>query len=349
MRPLLPALAGCALVFTIAWGILSGCNSPDDTDVYQAPDGTLRLGSAVVADTMRRATALAGRTLVLTGVRGSVTLRGTDASVATLRFVKQGRGPSRAEARSVLRGIRITESGTPEQFTYTAEISAPDRSAVSVVGTVPRTTPLRIEGARGSVVLDRLEGALTVRHPFGAVRIEGARGPVDVDIESGDLTASFRALPAEAPTRLATSNGNIAVALPSSASVQIQAETKVGRVQTRGLALTNQRLNPTGAGARYTAQHGDGRAMLNLETGNGRIVLRRMMGTGFESLVESRVPDTLNAAPDTSRLDSVPTETARPDSARAARPDTVGASGASAAPDRPRSDPPLDTARTGEP
>lgn len=303
---------------------LAGCNGSDETDVYQTPSGVLRLGSAVATDTVRRAVAPAGRTLVLDGARGRVTLRATRGSVATLRFVKEGRASTKGEAGSVLRGIRITETGTPEQYTYAAEIATPSRSAVSVVGTAPSETPLRVEDARGPVVLGGFGGAITVRHPFGSVRIEDARGPVDVAVQGGDVRVVFERIAPGVPITLRTGNGDLDVTLPPGTSARIDAETQVGRVQTQGLALTDQRLTPVGAGVQYTAQYGSGGPRLTLSTGNGRITLRRgARGSATPGGTPSGTPsDTMRAAPDTVRLtrsasDSVASDSVRADSVRA--------------------------------
>lgn len=283
--------------------LLGGCNGTDETDVASTADGILQLGSVVASDTVRRAVALGTRTLVLNDLRGTVTLAGTTATVAQLRFRKQGRGASAIAAHQTLRGIRILESGTPQRFTYAAERDAPDRSTVDVTGSIPHATALRLENTRGAVQIADLAGPITLRHPFGTVNLMRMRGAVDVDIQSGDLMASFAALPDSGTVRLRTANGDITLALPPDASATLTAETQVGWIQTPTLPLTDQRLTPLGAGFRYTGRLGAGRQTVRLSTDNGRITVQQVVPSDAITLDSKAVPPADSLSPsDTTTL-----------------------------------------------
>lgn len=311
---------------------LAACQTSGDAEVGQAEDGTLRVGPTVVADTVTRAVAPGERTLVIDGFTGDVVLRGTDATTADLTFVKRGRGDDTDAATDALSGVTVTESGTQDAYTFRLESDEDDRSAVDVRGTVPRETTLRVEHASGAVRITGLSGALTVRHQYGPVEIDEAAGPVDVAIKTGDVTARFRSIPRTASVTLRTANGDVRLGVPPGASIQVDAETNVGVVQTHGLSMGPQRLTPVHAGARYAAQMGAGDAVVELRTENGNVIL--------DAVDAPETADTTSVRPDTARED-------------AARGDTVGTGPETAPPDttgasvgRRVERPPTDTLRT---
>ncbi|WP_196795506.1 hypothetical protein [Rhodothermus marinus] len=84
--------------------------------VGQTEEGALLPGAVEASDTLHRGVLLAGRTLVLEGLSGRVSLQGADVDVARLTFIRVGRGaPTRrppvgrcatsSSARRVRRGV----------------------------------------------------------------------------------------------------------------------------------------------------------------------------------------------------------------------------------------------------
>lgn len=310
-------------------GLLGACQRSGDTDVTRTRDGVMRLGSVEVVDTVARTVAPSDRPLVLEGLRGSVQLAGADQRTADLSFVRRGRGESRDDGRSVLKGISITESGTEAEYSYTLEADESDYAAVDVRGTVPRQATLQIDRLSGAVEMDGVGGALTVSHDHGSVDVEGAAAPVDVTIKNGDVRVGFRSVPAEEPLRLRTSNGDVDVGLPPDASVQVDARTDVGTIRTQGLSFSPEEFTPVNAGARYTAQLGEGGPTLEVRTENGSIAFQAQDTTRADTTeaaadpgpatvpatdttvsMPSPAPDTNNTNPDTSSMDSsVPPDT----------------------------------------
>jgi hypothetical protein len=267
------APARCALLALLAAGLLGACQQPGTTDVDQTDDGVLRLGSVEAVDTVARAVAPNDRPLVIDGFRGRVDLAGAAQQTAELRFVRRGRGEDAETARGVLEDVTVTESGSEENYTYTLETDGAAYAAVDVRGTVPREAALRIERASGPVTIDGVRGALTVRHEDGPVTLRGTGGPVDVEIQNGDLTVRAASLPADGALRLRTSNGDVTLRLPPDASAQIRAETSAGALRTQGLALTEERFDPQGAGGRYEARLGAGATAVELRTENGSVLV----------------------------------------------------------------------------
>lgn len=260
------------LAFLVA-AVLGACQQPGTTDVDQTDDGVLRLGSVEAVDTVARAVAPNDRPLVIDGFRGRVDLRAAAQETAELRFVRRGRGEDAETARGVLEDVTVTESGSEENYTYTLETDGAAYAAVDVLGTVPRGASLRIERASGPVTIDGVRGGLTIRHEDGPVTLRGTGGPVDVEIQNGDLAVRAASLPADGAVRLRTSNGDVTVRVPPAASAQFSAETRVGALRTQGLALTDERFSPQGAGGRYEARLGAGATAVELRTENGSVLV----------------------------------------------------------------------------
>jgi len=279
--------------------VVAGCRQTSDPDVTQTADGTLKLGSVEAVDTLARAVAPSGRPLVVEGLRGSVRLRGAEATTADLSFVRTGRGDSPAAARAVLDDIRVTESGGAEAYTYTLAAEGTAYAAVDVRGTVPREAALRVERVSGPIAVQGVAGGLTLRHDHGAVSVEGAAGPVEVDIENGDIDVGMRRVSSEASVSLTTENGTLTLRLPPDADATVSAETRVGPIRTRGLSLTDEQFTPLDAGGRYSAQLGAGDATIDLQTRNGTITIQAADTT------QAPPADTLGA-PDTTETPDLP-------------------------------------------
>lgn len=331
MSPL--PLPRCALLALLAATVLGACQQPGTTDVDQTEEGVLRLGSVEAVDTVARAVAPNDRPLVIDGFRGRVDLEGAAQETAELRFVRRGRGEDTEAARGVLEDVTITESGSEENYTYTLQSDGAAYAAVDVMGTVPRAAALRIERSSGPVAIEGVRGALTVRHEDGPVTLQDTGGPVDVEIQNGDLEVRAASLPGDGPVRLRTANGDVTLRLPPDASAQISAQTSVGALRTQGLALTDERFSPQGAGGRYEARLGAGATTVELRTENGSVLVAAAEPAALDTTgapaaeeapsAEQEEPAALDVPPsDTTVGPQPPADTAQADTARA---DTVDA------------------------
>lgn len=335
--PIARALAPSILVLLLTV-LLGACEQPDTSDVNRTSEGVLRLGSVEAVDTLTRAVSPSGRPLTIEGLRGSVELRGTDASTATLQFVRRARGRDVAAARGVLDELDITEAGSEDGYTYTLEKNGSAYATVAVTGTVPHATALTLDRTTGAVSIAGMDGPVTVTHEHGPVSIREAAGAVTVEVKNGDVEVHYAALPSDTESTLRTVNGDVTLRLPPEASTQIHAETSVGAVRTRALDFTEQNFAPQEAGGQYSAQLGKGTASIDLQTQNGslRIVAadtaqaassgREAAGPASEeglgpltvppsdtTVPPTRSPDTMTAdptdgAPDTSQADTTAVE-----------------------------------------
>ena len=283
-RSLLPAAL-------LSLTLLTACQ--ERTEVSQTEEGRLVLGAAESEEVIERGVNPGARTLVLEGFNGNIELTGTDASTASLRFVKRGRGSDNEHARERLSDITIDETGDDQAYHYSMESSDPAMTSVDVVGTVPRGTPVRIQLQSGSVSLSGVQGPIEVDNESGTVDISGAQRSVDVETRSGTIQADLERLPEDAAVRLVTENGNVTLALPTSISAQIEAETGAGQINVEGLRFSSRRLSPKGAGAQFAGQLGRGTARIEARTQNGTILLREGV------IAAPPAADTLRMSPDT--------------------------------------------------
>jgi len=303
----MPLLLGIGVLIAM---LGASCEPSGTPDVVPDEDGRMRIGPAEATATTNRAVVPGDRRLVVDAFRGTVLLEGTTAETAELRFIKRGLGATDEEARENLGEVQITEQGTDTEYTFSAESGAEDRSAVDIQGTVPEAVSLRLNRSSGAVSLLDVRGPIRVRHQHGAVDIRGAAGAVEVAIQNGDITVHMQSVPPDASIDLSTANGDLTLALPPDASVQIDAQTSVGEVFVRGLTFDPQRLTPLSAGARYTAQKGAGDAVITLRTENGSIVLQ-----DHRSPLPDGTAPVETIASDTTASDTISTDTSSTDPA----------------------------------
>lgn len=301
--------------------LIGACNEQGSSDIGQAENGELRLGSVEAVDTVSRAVAPNDRPLILNSFRGTVHLTGTADKTAELSFIRRGRGEDAEAARSVLEEISITEEGSAEAYTYTLEADGEAYAAVDIRGTVPRPTELRIEQLSGAVRLEGVEGALTIRHEQGSVDVEGAAAPVEVEIQNGDVRVDFQRVPVDATVSLHTNNGDLQVRLPREASVQLDARTDVGPIRTGDLTLTEQRFTPLNAGGRYNAEMGDGDASVELRTENGAITVQAADTARQDPTAPPMPQDTIPVPPSDTVVTPQTSDTT--DTVSTGRPDTT--------------------------
>ncbi len=269
--------------------------------VGQTEEGTLLPGAVEASDTLHRGVLLAGRTLVLEGLSGRVSLQGADVDVARLAFVRVGRGADAAAARRTLRDVQLREEGTAGSFRYRMEARQAALAQVHIEGTIPRGTRLVITRAGGDVDLTHIEGPIRVQLAAGEVHVREAADSLEIRLQNGSASVHFRRLPTDAVVTIQTENGDLWLTLPPEVDAQLQAETAAGEVRVEGLTFTERSLQPReAAGARFVGKLGQGRARVTLRTAHGNIVLRSGGPNGMippDTLLRPLPPDTMLQGP----------------------------------------------------
>lgn len=250
---------------------LPACQS--DSDVTRGERGELQLGREEARHVTERVVRLGDRTLVLDAETGSITVVGTDADEARLRFERVARGATQASAASRLDRLTIEEAGDEEIYQYVMRCNGVAGARVEVIAEVPRSARLNIAIERGAVRLSGMAGGVTVENELGPVEAAGLAGrEVVIKTELGDVDAAFAALPTDAGVRIETENGNVTLTLPAGTDADVEAKTQTGTISTERLAFTNRTLNAFGN--HFRGQLGQGAADVRIETEVGSIDLR---------------------------------------------------------------------------
>jgi hypothetical protein len=84
---------------------------------------------------------------------------------------------------------------------------------------------------------------------------------------------------------LRTANGDVTLTLPPTTSAQLDLQTNVGVIQTKGLSLAEERFMPRDAGGQYTARLGTGEATIEVQVQNGSILVQSATVTEQETPV----------------------------------------------------------------
>ena len=226
---------------------LAACRR-DEPTVRQGPDGQLVLGDAEVLATSERSVTPAGRTLVVENFNGTIDIGVSDGPTALLRFTRRARGTDEATAADVLAGVTVTETAEDGRVRFVLSAQNPSLAAVDVRGTIPRGTYLDLVLESGTVSVRGVDGPLRVRLDNGTVQVTGAAAPVDVQAQNATLDVSMSHL--TSGVTLATANGTIALGLPVNASAAVDAQTQLGSVLVRDLALRDRHLDTSGTRSR---------------------------------------------------------------------------------------------------
>lgn len=289
--------------------LLAACQT-EDRSIGVSDDGEMVIGQTEVDETVVRGVNPGNRTLVLSGFTGNVQITGSGDANARLEFIKRARASDATGARRVLGDVHIDESGTDDSYVFTMTSDRPAQSAVDVRGTVPTGTPIRVTMESGSIELSAVDGPLEIANEHGSVRVAGVGRPVTIETRNGDVELGMRLVPSDGSISVTTHNGDITLALPASASAQLEARTSAGAIRTTGLSYTNRRLQQTGAGARFTSQLGQGNASIELRTENGSITIQEgrimtlpasdtLVGSPSDAVQGDTTLDATTAPPDT--------------------------------------------------
>ncbi len=229
-----------------------------------------------------------GAPVWITAAAASVTVRGRNAPVA----VEDSFGPIEVETR--ISPIRLERIGS--SAVLRSEFG--DVVAMSIEGPLEIRTDsadlevrrarsgVDVQAAGGSLVLDEVAGALTVASGRGEVRASRLSGPASFTGDAGAITVrgfddalSVRSGDAEVDVAtdalggevgLVTERGDVRLALPSTGSFSLAAETHGGDVDSE---FTLERREAEGT-PRWEGRAGSGAERVTISTGGGDITVR---------------------------------------------------------------------------
>lgn len=165
--------------------------------------------------------------------------------------------------------LKIENSFSPVEVRGVAACQVANRFGEVNIENVPG--PVDVRNQHGAVrVAGRGTplGQVTVYNEFGEVNVTEARGPVRVENRQGEVRVDW----AENPTgdsRLQTEFGAMRVTLPPGAALQVDAETRFGRIEVpSGVGLQVENREPEAALVRGTIGAGGPRLVLRNQHGD---------------------------------------------------------------------------------
>jgi DUF4097 and DUF4098 domain-containing protein YvlB len=126
---------------------------------------------------------------------------------------------------------------------------------------------IEISTANGNVSAKNLDAETALRSANGAIEALDVLGPLTLESLNGSVALTQNQNTAAA--KLSTTNGAISLTLPASASVSVNAQTKVGRIQSDLSGSQKRRVNIVGEELQATL--GAGANPIQLRTVNGTI------------------------------------------------------------------------------
>jgi len=122
--------------------------------------------------------------------------------------------------------------------------------------------------SNGDLDVDTVEGTVTLETSNGDVVVHGLKGEVDVNTSNGRISISGEIVPG-GHNRLSTSNGDVDVTFLGTASVNLDASTSNGKVESDIPVETT-----TFGSKRIVGKIGNGDADLYIRTSNGDVRIR---------------------------------------------------------------------------
>ena len=137
--------------------------------------------------------------------------------------------------------------------------------------TLPSDARVRVKTVNGRVVVDGVASEVRASTTNGSVDVKDAGGEVVASTVNGSVTARYRSRPADADTRLSTTNGSVTLFLPEGSGGRLEAETVNGSVQT------DLPMQSTDRATRHhvVGRLGDGHGSIELKAVNGSIRVAR--------------------------------------------------------------------------
>lgn len=241
----------------------------------------------------------ANGSLSLKNVNGGVTFEAWDRAEVQLQAEKKVKAGDDAEAREILRQIRIDVVPGPSKLSIETKMpkgnqggglisslfgDGPREMGVTYHLRVPRGViveadnvngGIRLVGTRGTGRLATVNGGITVEGTTGAlvlgstngrIRVTRTEGTIKASTTNGGIEIDLARVPEGRELGLSTTNGSVNVRLPRDARLSLDATTRNGRI--------NSELDVTGGEETRTRLSGDingGGGTLRIRTTNGSV------------------------------------------------------------------------------
>ncbi|HYH09975.1 MAG TPA: DUF4097 family beta strand repeat-containing protein [Thermoanaerobaculia bacterium] len=223
-----------------------------------------------------------GATLTLTNVNGRVTVGAWDQPRVRVIAYKEVKA-DRDEAQKALKELRVEM--TPRDGGLVVTTRYPRQGdASSIVDwlfgdhvqaqvryelTVPRSMNVDVETVNGSIHVAGINGNHELETTNGKIEVARCAGSLDASTTNGAINAELTSVAKNQPLRFETTNGRIAVTLPSSLAVDVDAGTTNGSIHS-DLPVSTTRISKNSLRGSING----GGTPLRMRTTNGGIEIR---------------------------------------------------------------------------
>lgn len=210
-------------------------------------------------------------------VNGSVHVSAWDRDYIELVSRVEAEAGTRATAERLVRETRVLTGGTVRVDAPETERSGRRSDWVNVHFDVhvPRDADVSVEAFNGAIVIEGVSGRLRANTLNGSLRIVDAGGEVDAETVNGAIQMSLTASAARGEgVRAHTTNGAVAVTLPSAFSADVRARTVMGSIRFDDALGVRDLDCGRDDCRRLSGVIGRGGAPLDVSTTNGSVRLR---------------------------------------------------------------------------
>ena len=230
--------------------------------LYAAPAGP-EIGLGQVEETTEQVLVVGDEPLLEThNFAGDITVRSGESGEIRLIVTKRAtsrNGLDRIDVDASERdgGVRVETSHPGMQ---TGSVSA------KIEAFVPADTELDLHTGAGNVHITGVQGPISARAGAGNVRVQGAAAPVTLETGAGDI--DYEGEP-QSECSFDNGAGNIRLALPADANVEIELTTGIGSVDVEGFDVAGEIDSREAVGVIGTGEE----ATLKAHTGAGNVNL----------------------------------------------------------------------------
>jgi hypothetical protein len=267
----MPQSALCSLPSALAVGVCAaGVLIACDVTIKDGDVKGISMHAKVTQEWSRHYPLAAGGRVEIVNPDGPIEAVAGPAGSVDVAVVMDAGAMTEARAKEVLTEFKMEESATSDHVRVATARTRGRRGLgdldISYKVTLPADARLDLSGNNGTIKVEGLRGHVKAMVVNGGVELTAMTGTVDAASVNGSITAKMAQV--TGPIRLESTNGRIALELPTTAKATLNARSVNGGIHVTGLTTEE------GTGRRIRtleSQLNGGGPAIDLRVTNGRI------------------------------------------------------------------------------